>query len=136
MGLVEEIIWGNALDCDNTLQWSNTCLNFTGDPKYSPILPWVSNITNEGNLSEYLWTYIENLRIIDQSEEEVWLVDRIIATYCTCLGIQYDTKNRRLPNKTPWTSSGEMETSQKNQFFTCVDQMEWEKNTAPCLVYE
>ena len=50
--LAEEFIWGDSCDCNNPFQWSNIRLNFPGDYKYSPSLPWVQNITKEGNLAE------------------------------------------------------------------------------------
>ena len=59
------------------------------------------NITNEGNLATDLWTYIYDIRSIELSEEEVWVVGRIIYTYFTYLGIKDATRKRRIPNNTP-----------------------------------
>ena len=59
------------------------------------------------------------------SEVEEWVVGRRIATYCTYLGIQDSTQNRRLPSKTPGTWAGAMITYQHNYLLTCVDKLKW-----------
>ena len=68
MGCAEEFIWGDYRHYDKPFQCRNIRLNIPEDSKYSPSLPWVSNITKEGNLSADFWTYIDNIRSIASSE--------------------------------------------------------------------
>ena len=106
MVLVEEFIQVCYYDCDNPLHCLNIRLNFLGYSKYSPSLPWVSNLTKVGNLAADFLAYIDDIRSIASSEEDGWVVGRSIATYCTYLGIQDDTRKRRLPSKTHGAQEG------------------------------
>ena len=47
MVCTEEFIRGYAGDSDKRFQWLNIRLNLPGDPKYSPILSWVLNLTKD-----------------------------------------------------------------------------------------
>ena len=61
----EYFIWEYIHDSGNPFQWLNIRLNLPGDPKYSPRLPWVSNINKGGNLVSDLSIYIGGVRSID-----------------------------------------------------------------------
>ena len=87
MGLAEEFILGDSCDCDNPFKWLNNRLNLTGDSKYSPMLPWVSNLIKNRNLVSEFWNYIDDIRSIESSSEEGWVVIWRISTYCSYLGI-------------------------------------------------
>ena len=49
----------------------------------------MSEVTKEGNFTAELWAYIDDIRSIASSEEEVWVVGKRVAKYCTYLVIQY-----------------------------------------------
>ena len=59
---------------------SCTHINLSDDSKYPPSLPYVSNITKAENLDAYFWTYTYDIRSIDLSEEELWVVRQAIST--------------------------------------------------------
>ena len=66
----------------------------------------MSNITKEGKIAAEFWTYIDDIRSIELSEEEGWVVVRQIFTYCIYLVIQDSTQKRKLLSKTPKTWAG------------------------------
>ena len=51
-------------------KWQNARLNFQEYPRYSPSLPWVSNITKEGKFAADFWNYIDNIRRISSLYKE------------------------------------------------------------------
>ena len=67
------------LDRDNPFQWQKIHLKFLGDPRFSPSLPWVSNITKNRKFSSELYTYIDKIRKIYLSDEEGRVVGHRIA---------------------------------------------------------
>ena len=83
----EEFIWGDYFDCDKPFPWSNIRLKLSGYFRHFSSLPWVSNITMEGNLAVDFWAYIDYMRSIASSEEEEWVFGWSISTYCTYLVI-------------------------------------------------
>ena len=74
----------------------------------------MSKITKEGNVAADFWTYIDDIRSIDLSEEKGWVVGWRIDTYCTYLGIQDTTQKRRLTSMTSGPRAGSIITYEQN----------------------
>jgi hypothetical protein len=86
--LAEEIVFGDHKDPTNPFCWSSIRLNLPGMPSYSPLLPWVSKVRDDGTLAADVPRFVDDLRPVGPSEEECCLAAHTIATIYSYLGLQ------------------------------------------------
>jgi hypothetical protein len=126
----EEIMWGNRKDVDNPMRWDRVRLNLPGEEDYTPTLPWVSKVVQEGNCERIAgdsFTYIDDIRTCGQSDEHCWEVSHKVASHCGYLGIQDAPRKRRVPSKSPGTWAGSSVVITQEGVAVTVSQEKWDK---------
>ena len=95
--LAEELIRDNRQDINNPLRWNEIKLNLIGNKDYNPaftnVYTWDKRFQR---INTKLITYINDLRSIDLSPEQVIQTARRVCSYLQHSGIQDTTRKRRL----------------------------------------
>jgi hypothetical protein len=126
--VAEEVILGDHLDPSNAFRFDAVVLNLPGMPEYNPGLAWVFKVRqSDGMVASDLFIYVDDARVIGNSEDDCWLATRQTASLLNHLGLQDAARKRRAGSKEPGPWAGSICHSSGTQVEVMVSQERWDK---------
>jgi hypothetical protein len=102
----EELVFGDRQDPTNPFRWDHVCLNLPGALTYTPLLPWVSKVRQDGTMAAEGTRFVDDLRPVGLSYEDCWQAAHAIATHFSYLGLQISSRKTRPPSQQPGAWAG------------------------------
>jgi len=102
----EELVFGDRMDPNNPFRWDHVHLNLPGSPSYTPLLPWVSKVRQDGIMAAGSTRFVDDLRPVGPSFEDCWQAAHAIATRFCYLGLQIASRKTRPPSQQPGAWAG------------------------------
>jgi hypothetical protein len=128
--LVNEAAKGDRLNPENPLRWARVELNLPGSPAYTPTLPWVYRVKEDGTLAGDAPTYVDDMRPTGSSEEECWQVGHYIGCQYSYRGIQVTARKSRPPSRDPGAWTGILASTGPEGVAVRCSQEKWDKGKA------
>lgn len=106
VGYAIEWVLGDRSNPDNIFGWETVELNLPGMDHYDPSRAWVARRRKDGKLAVTIVIFVDNLRIIGNTQDEVWRACRDVISKLNYLGIQDAARKRRQRSLTPGAWAG------------------------------
>ena len=107
MILAKEEAYGDRLNTNNPLQWTQVVENLPFNWDYDPSLPWVFKVWEDRATACEIYVYVHDARITGFSRIECWKDAPLFAKTQVFLGIQDSAHKHACPSTTPcpWAES-------------------------------
>ena len=102
---VSEVMRGDRSDPNNPFRWDKIRFNLSGDPIYSPTIPWISKFRGRTQeLATDFTTYVYDSIVAAGSEKVAWSSARIVGSIWKYLGLHDAPRKRRIDGQDvgPW----------------------------------
>jgi hypothetical protein len=110
---------GDRQSVANPFRWDTVACNLPGTWEYNPAVPKLFKQRVDGSIAGDLVIYIDDVRVVSDSNDEAWKASSRVAKTCSWLGLQDAARKRREPSTEPGAWAGTV------MWGTTIDVEKW-----------